>query len=29
MERQNKTAVGNINDFAFLKGANPKVEAAP
>lgn len=29
MERQNKTVVGNINEFAFLKGASPKVEAAP
>ena len=29
MERQNKTVIGNINEYAFLKGASPKVEVAP
>lgn len=28
MERKNLTTIGNINDYAFLKGSAPKVETA-
>ena len=28
MERKNLTTIGNINEYAFLKGSAPKVEAA-
>jgi len=28
MERKNLTTIGNINEYAFLKGSTPKVEAA-
>lgn len=27
MERENTTTIGNINDYAFLKGSAPKAEA--
>ena len=28
LERENTTVIGNINDYAFLKGSAPKVEVA-
>lgn len=28
MERKNSTTIGNINEYAFLKGSAPKVEVA-